>query len=182
MRNDKDQLRTIAIIVALVVAFAFFIWLPGRRQAARLNAELVSIEQGVVIAQDRAAVLPAVAQRVLLFEEELDDSPVALSRESDLSGFLTQLNHAAAAQGLMHPEVTTRPIADGPDCRYMPITLTFSAGFEQAYAFLRSIETLPRLTRVSRFRATRIPNVQSDLLEVQMEVNAFFKIDAEDAI
>jgi len=182
MTNQRDQLVTGVLAVALTAAFAAVVYVPQQHKIRRLRADAAALRAEVERREARVAGMQALEEQIQRVEAEVAGFEESVPPAGDLGPFLEQVTDLAATKGVVDPDIEPLAPLTGPPVEALPIQMTFTGGFASVYGFLQALESLPRLTRVSRLELSRTGG-RPDLLEGDVTVQVYYQHRAgEDGI
>ncbi len=99
--------------------------------------------------------------------------------DSEVAGLMKSISATLDSLGLDKRDITTRTPKAFEGASSMPVTITLVGPFLQIVAAVESIETLPRLVRVERFRTAHEDVKQgranrSGLVRAELSIDAFY--------
>ena len=146
------------------VIFALGVFLPHARRYARLESQVHAAELAVDAASDRLDTLAETHRRVEEDQELLKIFNEAVPNEDHMGAFLESVDRIAAEQGLADMNVVPRPpiVADAVRCR--PIEMSFRGDFNAVYAFVRQVESLPRIAAIQRLELDAAKELDGGLI------------------
>lgn len=155
MNSRKDQVIAAIVCAAVLGAYAMLIARPQsravasvREQAQRLTAD---IELRQAVARGTAVLerdMQAVRERLAGVGEQLPSS----MRLGELIG---QLSAASEAWNLRGTDLIPARSYEVDRILVLPIEVTFQCDFPSLFGFLKEVESLPRIVRVSNLRMQR---------------------------
>jgi Tfp pilus assembly protein PilO len=179
MRIERDQIKTLAIIGVMAAVFVGGLWLPQRLEEQRLRE---SIEQAQKqLGFDRAASegLAALNQTVLDLRETVDRTRKEVPERDDLADLLRTLTRELESRQISEVEIQNLPVLAGDDYSVMPLTLRFRASAPATFGFVKHIEDMRRLVRVTRVEIAPDPSKPNEPPMARVELCAFFAPERE---
>lgn len=179
MRVERDILIAAATIAAVLLVSLVTLWLPYQRDRSRLETE---------IAATNAALAKSVSIEAEIFEQrtfvqnlkaELSEQRRFVPRGANLGDLLRRISTEVTVQSIKDHETQTLPIIRGEDYSAIPVVLRFNGSFPSAYGLVKSIETMPRLVRVTALNIDGDPTKPGEPLHVRVELAAFFTGEEE---
>ena len=180
MRLDRDQARTLLILLGLCAAFGLGLLVPRQVKFARLRKQIDTSKGQLGTDRKNAAGLVQLARKVKKFQEIVSGAQHHVPQESDLAPLIKQLSSDLKEQRVQEKEIQTHNAVTGPNYNTIPITLRFAATFPKTYEFLKKVESNRRLIRVEhlaiteRQRRGRSEDTEDEPLEIQLRLRAFF--------
>lgn len=173
MRIERDQVLLVAAILAVMVAFGVFGYMPLRnnRQEAKERIDVYKAQ----LASDLAGAkqLPKLREEVEALRSALAGAQRDVPTQSELASLLRTLSSELDRQSVTDKEVQTRPIQEGTDYHVLPVSLRFTGTFGAVYGFVKQIESMPRLIRIDRLELVSAPD-GAGRLTARIELSTFF--------
>ena len=149
MANRRDSCILLTIAVGITAGFYFLLFAPQQRKLSGLRASLEALEDQLDRQTLNLAELPEVEAQLQRINELLADYRTRIPETAEVGNFVEEVSAIAERLGLRHRNVV--PLA--PE-RYgavtaLPIRISFEARFPALFDFLREIESLPRVARVT---------------------------------
>jgi Tfp pilus assembly protein PilO len=145
--NQKKQTRRAwllsAVVVGGVLAYVFLIFLPGRRATAALRLELDQKRQYVLLHAGTASKIAAAEdelKRANQFIQAWHNTAPTEARIAQVFGEITRHADAAAVQIVRFEPLAVEKLAH---LHRIPVSMAYEGSFEQIFAFLAKLETLP---------------------------------------
>jgi len=179
MTNQRDQLVTGVLAVGLTAVFAAVMYVPQQRRIRSLRASATALSEQFQQRASRVGGTAALERRVQQLETDLSDFNTAVPPAAGLGPFLERVTDLAGSQGVQAPEITPAEPQTGPQVEVLPIEMSFVGSFDSVYGFLASIESQPRLARVSRLDLGRAEG-QSEVLTANVTVQVYYRNRAQD--
>jgi Tfp pilus assembly protein PilO len=174
MRVERDQLRILLAVVAVATLFVAGLWLPQRYRQHRLEAAIAAAEQEQQAHATCALNLQTLARREARLRHDTAASERYVPPEGELADLLRQISSELQREKVTDQEIQTQPLAIGANYCVMPITLRFRCSFPAAYGFLRSVESLHRLVRVTRVELAGEADQPGRPLQARLELCGLF--------
>ncbi len=173
MRAEKDQIRAFLVLVLLVGAFVGGVWYPIHSKQKQVAAEIAAIEQANQTDRTTTVGLPALGQQIVAMEHTVDSMDKIVPRETELASLLRQWSTELEAQQVDSQDIQTKPIVRGADYNLIPIEMRFRGSFMSAFRFLRHVEGLNRLIRISELEARGNPDRPDEPLVIRIKLATF---------
>lgn len=169
----RAQLTLSLIMGALFVTFVAGAWWPACLRQARLREQIDSRSKMLETNQSRAMNLPILAAEVAKLEAKLQRFNKKLPKTAELGEFvrdMTQASQQCSLRKLVHQpgQVKRHELFSE-----IPITMNFEGDFTTAFAFLRQMEEMQRLTRVKNINV-RTKDSKLGSVEVNMAMNIYY--------
>lgn len=146
----ERALLGIAVAALLGLLWYFYLYSPGKLTAQTLRDENAQLETDIVIGRAARASLPELRASIAKLKEERDSFLALLPEENEVAELLDQLRSAARTANVTFSGITNGgPSTDVvPGVRQLNFNLATEGNYGRTIAFLRSLEALPRFTRV----------------------------------
>jgi Tfp pilus assembly protein PilO len=174
MRIESDQLRTFGLLLTLTAAWALGLWWPDQQRQASARRRIAEANHRIEAYRDSSAQLAPLSKELLQLRQVVDSSSKQMPQEDQLANLLKQLSTGMNAHQLTDQDVLTQPIQHGKQYSLVPLTLNFKGTFLQIFGFVKQVESLPRMIRITRLELHNRPQKAGDLLTVSLDLCAFF--------
>ena len=174
MPIERDQLKTLAIIVSLGLVFAVVIWLPGHFARQKIQTRITSARHELGIMPDHKAGLSSWYTQVVNLRQTVNGAQKYVPEQDELADVLRGITQAMQDNPVESPELTTRDVTHFANYSVIPVSLQFSAHFPDVFGVLDAIEQMPRLIRIERLDIASNPNDPGQRLSVKLELSTFF--------
>jgi Tfp pilus assembly protein PilO len=174
MRVERDVMITASVIATLVLVAALALWMPTTRERTRLLAD---IQAAQVVLQQNVKIDAELAEHrsfVSDLKDELNMEHRRVPHGVNLGDLLRRVSTEVRAQSVTEQETQTLPIVHGEHYSAIPVVLKFNGSFPAAYGMVESIETMPRLVRVTGLNIDGDPLRPNEPLRVRIEMAAIF--------
>ena len=180
MTNQRDQLVTGIVTVALTSVFMAVVFVPQHRRTQSLRAGVAALQAEEAHRAATVAGLTVLQEQEAQLQSRLADFNQHLPPTAELGDFLEQVNELAARLGVLDPEI--KPLgsearqerSSGLSLQVMPIEMAFAGDFASVYGFIRAIESLPRAARISTLKVARTEQ-ESPWLEARIVVQVYYQ-------
>jgi Tfp pilus assembly protein PilO len=186
MRIDRDQIRVVLILAALVALFIFAAYRPSLATAQNVRADIQRQKAQLGIAQNESRDLVRLVKNVEELRASLSGAQQYIPNENELADLLRNLSQTLDAQQVTGKELQTKAVIRGADYNVMPVDLKFTGSSKAVTNFITALETMPRLIRIDKLEVTCERNrpakdteKSSDHLKIHMELSTFFSDAAE---
>ncbi len=173
MRIEKDQKRTLATVGILVAAFVVGLWLPHRLQERRLHQQIKAAQKQLGFDRASSQGLGKLARDVIALREVTDQSQKYVPQETELAPLLRQLSTNLQTLDTSDQVMETETSTTGQDYSVIPVTLKFKGSFPSAFGFIKNIESMRRLVRITRLYARSDASKPGEPLTVEIQICAF---------
>ena len=146
------------------------------RRAARLaeirdmDAKLVSLRSATAGIADMGRKIDELQKAIEFFERKLP-------QEKEIDKILKEVWQIAEANSLQTRTVKTLKSEKSSTYSEQPVQVTLSGDFNGFYSFMLQLEKLPRITRVTQMKLTKI-NDHDGEMQAQMTLSIFFEPEA----
>ena len=173
MRLERDQRRTLAILGVVAGLFVGVLWMPHKFQERRLRSQIEDAQVQLGF-QGPAVGLGNLAREVARLKTEASASNKYVPPETELAQLLKEVSSHLAKEQVTDHETQTQAISVGADYSMMPVNMRFQGSFPATFGFLRNLEEMDRLVRVTRIKLHGEASKPMDPLEVSVELCTFF--------
>jgi Tfp pilus assembly protein PilO len=174
MRFERDQLRVLIILGVMLSIFMVAFWLPNRLHERRLHAELIKADQHLAGDQRSPDALASMVKQAADLRSLTQQSQKYVPQTDELSQLLRQLSLELEGQHVTGQEIQTGSIVHGEVYSVVPITLRFKGSFPAVYGFLKRIESMNRMVRITRLELDGDAQRTDELLTIRLEIYTFF--------
>ncbi len=152
LRGRELALVAISAAVLLGMLWYFYLYTPTKAQIELLAAENSALEADIEVGRAARANLPGLRAEVAKLKEQRDVFLAQLPEQNEVAELLDQLRSAArdnevSFTGLQNSGAGSEIV---PGVRLLNFTLATEGSYNRTIRFLRSLEALPRFTRVQR--------------------------------
>lgn len=179
MRIERDQIKTLAIIGVMAGVFVGALWLPQRFEERRLRESIAESQKQLGFDRASSEGLAELNQVVLELRQTLDRTRKDVPRRDDLADLLRTLTRELEARQVSEVEIQNLPVLAGDDYSVMPLTVRFRASAPAAFGFVKHIEDMRRLVRVTRVELAVDPAKPAEPPVARVELCAFFAPERE---
>ena len=146
MKSSMRQTSWVIILplAALVVAYVFAVFLPGRRAIDRLRGELADHQEFVVSTTFVAPAIEATRDELAKTGAYNAAWSAAAPTEADLSHLYGQIHALAKTAGATTTRFEPQPTLDYEQLRRIPVLVGCTGSFFQLARFLETLENLPQ--------------------------------------
>lgn len=151
----KDSLLTIAGLAGLAAAFLFVVYLPGRRELVRIDAEIAAAHAEISGVPARAAELDRLREEIARREQYLRETLARVPMEADAHAVVQDVARFARRANVTIARL--EPLSAVPYAAYstIPFRVRFSGGFEAIAQFLRELEQRRGVVKVESLMLSR---------------------------
>lgn len=172
MRIESDIVKTVCVIVLLCGVYGGVVFWPSQKQNQALAQEIQTKRE-----QLDARQLPDLAplrNEIADLRAELRDSAVQLPEGASPHRVLDGLSDAITKNGVTVYDTAQRPSKRYARFSVTPVDVQFNAGFETAFAVLRSIETSNQPLRVERLELNGSADETTGHVGVSLQLSSFY--------
>lgn len=150
MKTDRRSLKLLLAPLLVPLVAAGLLWLPATLQKKRLSGEIVSLQAQSEDSQAITVELEALRQQQVQIEQEFARSDRYLPDDVQLASLLSELDTMIESLDLEDPKIAQiENLLVGADYNVMPLSVKMKGHFVSVFDFLRHLESLPRLTRIT---------------------------------
>jgi type IV pilus assembly protein PilO len=149
MTKRWDSYVVISIAVGVTAAFCFLFYWPQQRELTRLRASVRAKEDQQVRWTSEIAKLSQVEAELKRANELLADYRTRVPASADVGDFVEEVSAIAQRLGLRNQNIAPLPPETRGPLTALPIRISFEANFPAIFSFLREVEELPRVARVT---------------------------------
>ncbi len=145
-RRIDQVMMALTVIVAAGLSIAFL----GRGVSAlqHVKAQEESLVDRLEYLTEVAAMFGEGEETLTFLQERTEQLNERLPMRVDYQSFYADLTHTAELNGVDLLEVQQQTIRSEPDYLELPIEIRAEASYENLYAFLKGLRTMPRLVKV----------------------------------
>lgn len=173
MQIEKDYKFTAGILLALGVAFAALSWWPRSQEQAELETRIDATKKQLGVDRKGAQGLDELRDYVADLRRQSQNTHKVVPASNDLADLLRRINAELVAFGMKNQEVQTEVIVTGSDFNVIPLRLRFEGDFEGLFGFVKNIESMSRLTRITKLDVAGVPTKPGEPLLVRLELATF---------
>lgn len=149
MTKRWDSYVVMSIAVGITAAFCFLFFWPQQRELTRLRTSVRAKESQLVRWTSEIAKLSQVEADLKQANELLTNYRTRVPDTAEVGDFVEEVSAIAERLGLRDQNIVPlTPEKRGP-VTALPIKISFEAGFGAIFSFLREVEELPRVARVT---------------------------------
>lgn len=157
-------LISLSAAVLLALLWYFYLYSPTRAHSAQLLGENMGLETQIATGRAARASLPELRAEVARLKADRDVFLAQLPEANEVAEMLDQLRDAARDANVSFTSLQNSgpggEIVSG--VRLLNFTLSTEGNYARTIGFLRSLEALPRFTRVQRVALTAGTEAQAD--------------------
>ena len=181
MRIESDQIKTLSVLAVLAVAFVIGMWMPLRAHRKKVDARLDAATSNLDERRHNTRGLAELALNVDRLEATVNAAQRYVPARNEWADLHRQFSDQLELHHVVHPEIEQGQTRLGEDYNLIPVTLRFDGRFPDFHGFLKRIETMPRLIRVTRLKLDAdVSDADAQPLSVLLELSTFFAPTGED--
>ena len=150
MSIERDQMRAMLILGVMTGIFTLGFWLPNHLHEKSLHAQLQSVKHELATNHHDPDKLAMLVRQVSDLKSLTTQSQKYVPQSDELADLLRQLSVELQRQHVTGQEIQTGSIVDGDEYSVVPITLRFKGSFPAVFGFLKRIESMQRMIRVTK--------------------------------
>ena len=189
-RDPNVQIAALAIFVALVIGYAFFLttFVPFGFQArgesiTQLEAEYESISADLMKAKQTASRLPQVRAEYEELAAKWEEAKTLLPTEKEMAQLLSQVTVAGQRSGVDFLLFEPRPPAPKDIYVENPVEVKVNGGYHEIGMFLSRTSNLPRIINVNSIELANAPNPDDpeapDVVQATLHMAAYTLLSEE---
>ena len=163
-----------ALVVLLIGAFVWFLWLPEYEKIGQMEGEVSRLEAELIQKQQIANNLPKFKAEFAKLEEQLNEALTQLPNKKEIPTLLTNLATLAKDNGLEVVSFSPKGEASKGFYAEVPASLDLVGTFHQIAEFAQAVGKLSRIVNLSDLDLSS-PNVADNLavLKIKCKVTTF---------
>jgi Tfp pilus assembly protein PilO len=173
MRIESDIKATAAVIALIAVGFVAVCWWPRHQERGDLQARVEAHKKQLGVDRAGAQGLTELRQRVADLRQQALTTKKIVPPTSELADLLRRLTRDLDEHDMQRLEVQTETIVEAPDFNIIPLSLKFEGTYDGVFGFVKSVESMSRLTRINKLEVIGAPTKQSELVSVRLELTTF---------
>ncbi len=174
MQIEKDILLSVGATVGIMAVFFAFVWMPNHRCLTMTQADLLAVESELKTELVKVEHLSALSDEVKRIESQLKASDKILGSKRELGKLLRTFSTELRKHGISDKSIQTQSHRREADYIVLPVTLSFKGSFDGTFDFLKRLEQLSNPMHINRLSMKRRIDKGEDLIDVRVELNAFF--------
>lgn len=179
MRFEKDQMVTVAVVLALGALFAFAVWMPARAQHQKLEARIAAAQNELGMTAVAKDDFVRLNEQVTHLRQVVRGAQRYVPASEEIAEVVRGINEALRSHDVTEQEMIARQAKQYADFSEIPLSVEFQSSFPVVFGALQQIEAMPRLIRVDRLNLMSFPEDPAKPLEVQMQMSTFYTQSAE---
>ena len=178
--NNREQLLTLGVSLALLAVFAFGLAIPRSTTLGEVRQQNTALQRHNEDLVRETTFIAAEHQEVERLKKELRLAQSRVPLEDRFAEYENDLLRLGEEHGLWDPATEPEIIDTKPggeeresDIETRTVKLSFESGFDEFYGFLRAVERQTRLTRVERVEI-RPADQYGVLFKIELELSIFY--------
>jgi Tfp pilus assembly protein PilO len=177
MRIEGDQVKTALVVAALAAVFVFALWMPTQNRKKELQQQLQAAQHEAQSRSKDAKGMVELVEQVNELETLAKRDDHYVPAQDELAELLSQLTSGLTTQGIQNVEIKTDPIERYGKFNVMPVALRFRGSFQSVFQFLKHVESMRRLVRVTSVDIQPPMKDRGDnKLDVRVQLSTFFQV------
>lgn len=175
-RSRKRQRILAIVLLGVVLAGLFLVYLPNRRVQQELRQKISAIEAEAAANAQRVTALPKLIADVKQLRAQVDRYKPLLGR-TDLEHALDEISRIKESTTVANYGFKTFAQLLRPICVEQPLEITFASDFIDAMSLIQRIEGMNRLTRTRELSIRRVDHPDKSsrgAVIVKMKVSLFY--------
>jgi type IV pilus assembly protein PilO len=163
-----------ALVVLLLAAFIWFLWLPEYEKIGQMEEEVSRLQAELVQKQQIANNLPKFKEEFAKLEEQLNQALTQLPNKKEIPSLLTNLATLAKDNGLEVASFSPRGEISKGFYAEVPASLDLVGTYHQIAEFAQAVGQLSRIVNLSDLDLSS-PKVENGLaiLKIKCKVTTF---------
>lgn len=178
---ERDELRTLAVVLVLFVLFGVGVWLPARQHRADLRQHIEEARDTLGIDLADTHGLASLHQQVIALRQTVRGAQRYVPRQDELDSLLRSLTEAMNAYGVAEQEIVSQRVEHFAHYSVVPMRIDFHGTFPSTFGVLKQIEAMPRLIRIEELELEQAQQSPGEELSVTLQLSAFVAGDQEEA-
>ena len=172
MANRLDGYIMAGIAVVMTAAFCFLLFGPWQRRLSGLRASVAGLQEQLVRGTVDITELSEVEVRLEHAADLLADYRTRVPEAAEVGDFVEAVSAAAERFGLRDRNIVPLAAERLGRVTALPFRITFDARFDAVFNFLREVERLPRVARVTELVLVRPKHGDASAGDEEGELNA----------
>lgn len=174
MKLGIRELVLLTVMVGLLGATWWFGLKKGNERATALRIETAAKQAQLVELREATADVEDLSRRIEDLQKAIDFFEGKLPREKEVEKILRDVWEAAERNRLEIRSFEPMTPERGSHYGDQPIKLQLAGDFEGFYSYMLEIESLKRITRVTKMELTKMQE-QNGSMEAELVLNIFFE-------
>lgn len=174
MRAERDQIKTLLIVVGIVAVFVGAVWYPMHRKQTKIRSDIKELSDAIQSGRTATVGLPAMGHQIVLLEQKINGSDKYVPHDPDLASLMRQWTTQLKDNDVRDEEIQTQSVVRGDEFSMIPIKLKFRGSFEAVFSYLRYVEQMNRLSRFNTVKVESSLSKTEEPLRVEIEMCTFY--------
>ncbi len=174
MRLTRDNLVVLSIVVVVSAVYFFVIYRQQSKVLQQVHSAMAVRTRQMEADSQKAARVPPIVREIERMKQRYgkDTWERRLPQQQELAGFLKEISANLGKERLANQIIQPGNPSRAALYNCLPITMKFEGDFLALAGFLRSIDSMTRLTRVERLAIE--PRKDGRDLAVELGMNIYF--------
>jgi type IV pilus assembly protein PilO len=179
MKFGIRELLFILVLLGVLGSAYFFIFSRANARIAALDGDTLSKQRTLADLKNATSGIEDMGRKIDEIQTAIEYFHNKLPPQREVDTILQQVSQISQSSGLATH--TVKPDKSTTNANYSeePIELSLSGSFEGFYQFLLQLEKLPRLTRLTQMRLTKIDATQGQMT-AELTLSIYFAPDSDD--
>lgn len=149
MTNRRDSYIMAGIAVVMTAGIYFLLFAPQQRRLAELRESIRTLDEQLVLRDAEVAELSVIQADLKRANGLLNDYQTRIPDSADLGDVVEHVSAIANRLGLENQNIEPLAMQQRGPLTAVPIRISFDGDFSAAFNFLRDVERMPRVARVT---------------------------------
>ncbi|MCP4591183.1 MAG: type 4a pilus biogenesis protein PilO [bacterium] len=171
-----------AVAVGITAAYALLLLAPQLRRLSTMRSSITALEEQLASGAVDVAGLSQVEANLQRTSALLADHATRIPPEARVGSFVEEMSSIAGRLGLRDQNIVPKPPLQFGTVATLPIQISFVADSAVTHAFLRELESLPRVVQITSVAMERTESVGESRkrgrfeLSTEMSVQIFYEV------
>lgn len=168
-----DNWIALGILVAMVSATIFVVYMPQDRKLDELREQIVTQRNKLSEDVKKTAVIPVMVQQIDTMKQRYKGFDRRLPKQRELALFLREISSILASQELSNQLTEPGNPTQEELFHTLPIIMKFRGPYLSLASLLKQIDEMERLTRVQKLSIAT--DAKGKHLNIELQMNIYFK-------
>lgn len=168
------QLAMLVLLLMIPVAAYFMVFVPQNRAIDEAQGEIRHKQEKLDTLQRETARNTSLIEANQRIAEQIAEIENRLPSSKEVDRVIRQVSKLAVAAGLEPPSIKSGKPIEASLYMEQPLEMKTAGNFEGLYAFLQTLERLPRVTRMPEMEIRRRPT-DDGVVDVTFTLSIFFQ-------
>lgn len=174
MKDIKiDTLIVIGLLVVVVTAAVFLVYVPQHKRLWNIQAQIVSKKMALEASEEDVAIVPEMARQIEVMKKHSQGFDRSLPKRKELAAFLHEISSILASEELSNQLTKPGDPTEEEQFHILPIIMKFEGSYLALSSLLERIDNMERLARVKKMSISK--KQRSEDLNIELEMNIYFK-------